>query len=112
MFGWLKSKLAAGWQNYEIAKAAEQLRSQLARLEMLPGSKHNLAERLTHYVFTGESESAVTELAGMQNTQFLLSNPSSLYSTHGEQIDLPTLVKLLPEDPELYLRLADVYDAT
>src|SRR4029453_2087270 len=114
MFGWLKDKLGASWQIAEIAKAAEQLRAQFDPLEKLPGAKPALAERLTRYVITGEAEDAVAELAAMQNTQFVLSNPSSYYSfsAHAARVDLPSLIKSLPEDPELYLRLADVYDST
>src|SRR5262245_18739165 len=112
MFGWLKEKLAPGWPATEIGKAAEQLSRQFEPLEKMPGSKAGLAERLTRYVFTGEPQDSVAELAAMQNTQFILSNPSTFYSTHPARVDLPDLVKLLPEDAELYLRLADVYAAT
>src|SRR4030095_13368708 len=90
MFGWLKDKLGASWQIAEIAKAAEQLRAQFDPLEKLPGAKPALAERLTRYVITGEAEDAVAELAAMQNTQFVLSNPSSYYSfsAHAARVDL------------------------
>jgi hypothetical protein len=112
MFGWLKDKFASDSQSVEIAKAAEQLKAQFEPIEKLSGAKPAIAERLTRYVFTGEPKDAVPELAAMQNTQFILSNPSSFYSHHAARVDLTLLVKLFPEDPELYLRLADVYDAT
>ena len=112
MFGWLKDKFASVSQSVEILKAAEQLKAQFEPIEKLTGAKPAIAERLTRYVFTGEPKDVVPELAAMQNTQFILSNSSSFYSHHNARINLSLLVKLLPEDPELYLRLADVYDAT
>src|SRR4030095_12503605 len=112
MLGWLKDKLSAGWQSSEVTQAAEHLRTQFEPLEKIPGGKQGLAERLTRYVFTGEEKAALSDLASMHNTQFILSNPSTFYSPHNRHVkDLPSLVKLLPHDPDLYLRLADVYDA-
>ena len=111
MFEWLKNKLSAGWQRDDIARAAEQLRTQFEPLKKLPGAKPNLAERLTRYVITGEEENAVAEVIAMQNTQFILTNPSAYYNIQAKQVDLPSLLKLLPDDADLYLRLADVYDA-
>ena len=112
MFGWLKDKLASGWQTAEITQAAEQLNAQFEVLEKMPGAKPGLADRLTRYVFTGEPQDVVAELASVKNTQFILSNPSTFSAGHIARVDLPALTKLLPEDPELYLRLADVYAAT
>jgi hypothetical protein len=48
----------------------------------------------------------------MPNTQFILSNPSNLYSSQSPKVDWSSLVKTLPEDAELYLRLAEVYNAS
>jgi hypothetical protein len=112
MLEWLKDKLATGWQSSEITKAAEQLSTQFEPIEKMHGAKPGLAERLVRYVFTGEPKDAVAELTAMQNTQFVLSNPSTFSSGHRARVELPSLVKLLPEDAELYLRLAEVYAAT
>ena len=109
MFGWLKDKLSG---NSELGKAADQLCAQFDVLGKLPGAKPDLAERLTRYVFTGEPGDVVAELAGMPNTQFILSNPATYLSYQTSRFDLSSWLKLLPEDSELYLRLADVYDAT
>jgi hypothetical protein len=109
MFGWLKDKLSGG---SELPKAADQLCEHLDILGKLPGAKPDLAERLTRYVFVGEPKDAVAELAAMPNTQFILSNPANYLSYQRSRFDFSSWLTLLPEDPELYLRLADVYDAT
>jgi Domain of unknown function (DUF4132)/HEAT repeats len=99
MFEWLKDKLA-GTPHH---KAAEALRADLAPLEQLPGSKPRLAERLTRFVFTGEGESVLADLASM--------NSSQLAYTMDRKRGLAAVVKLMPEDPQVLLRLARVYDA-
>lgn len=100
MFGWLKDKFA-GASHHE---AAEELRGELAPVEQLPGSKTGLAERLTRFVFTGEGESVFGELAAMNNSQ--------LAYAMDRRTGFPALVKLMPQDPTLLLRLARVYDET
>lgn len=109
MFGWLKDKLSG---SSDLPKAADQLCEHLDILGKLPGAKPNLAERLTRYVFTGESNDAVADLAAMPNTQFVLSNPAIYLSYQRSRFDFSSWLTQLPEDPELYLRLADVFEAT
>lgn len=110
MLGWIKDKIG-GSVSY---KAADAVRVQFRPLEQLPGSGHNLADRIARFVFTGEDEEVVAQLAAMQHTLQTL-NMSSLFIYSSPPANHPgllsPLLKLLPEDPELYLRLALVYEA-
>ena len=110
MLGWIKDKIG-GSISY---KAADAVRVQFRPLEELPGSKHNLADRIARFVFTGEDEEVVAQLAAMPHTLQKL-NMSSLFTYSAPPANHPGLLSplltLLPEDPELYLRLAKVYEA-
>jgi len=111
MFGWLKDKLSAGWKSSEISEAANHLHAQFEPLEKLNGVKPGLAERVSRYAFTGEPKDVIAELTALQNSQFVMSNAST-FSGQPRAKGLFSLVPLIPEDPDLYLRLADIYDAT
>jgi len=106
MLGWLKDKLS-GIKN--IA-AAEKLRTLLDPLDKLPAAKPRLADRLTHYVFTGDGAGVVAELAALQQTQSL-TVAGYYYSSGAPETGFSKLIKVLPHDPELFLRLARVYEA-
>src|SRR6185503_9659217 len=108
MFKWLNERLA-GTPHF---KAAEALRVEIEPLQKVKGAQPRLVDRLIRFVFTGEEEDVVAELATLQNTRYTITVPftyiqSSLTSRKG----LPSLIKLFPEDPKIYFRLATVYDA-
>ncbi len=109
MFKWLSERLAGT----PYFKAAEALRVELEPLEKVQGAQPRLIDRLVKFVFTGEDENVIAELAAMQNTAHVLAQ-RSYYFHHAQSPPkgLPGLVKLLPEDPKIYFRLATVYDAT
>jgi hypothetical protein len=108
MFKWLNERLA-GTPHF---KAAEALRVELEPLEKVQGAKPRLIDRLIRFVFTGGEENVVPELAAMPNTAHVLAQRSYYYHVpQSAGKGLPGLTKLLPEDPNIYLRLATVYDA-
>src|SRR5262249_38402039 len=108
MFKWLNERLA-GTPHPE---AAEALRVEFEPLQKVQGARPHLAERLVRFVLTGDEEKAVTELAALQNTRFLIASTApSFLPQQSPPKRLPGLIKLLPEDPKVYLRLATVYDA-
>ena len=111
MLGWLKDKLIPGQQ--ESSGAATALRAHFEPLEKVPGTKPHIAQRLTRFVLTGGGEGAVAELAALKGTSnaFLISAVNFAGTTLQPKQSLASLLRLLPEDPELYLRLARVYDA-
>jgi hypothetical protein len=106
MFDWLKDKVA----KVSTGATAEALRSQFKMLDELPNAPQRLVERLINYVLKGEGESVLADLAALKNTH--LAVPMTYVShRHLEQKGLPELIKKLPQEPNLLLRLAKVYDA-
>ena len=105
MLEWIKDKV-------KQAKAAEALRAEFQRIEKGPGAKTGLALRLTHFVLTGEDQGVLADLAALQHTRMAFTVSQYFYSTPPDGYKgLSGLVKFLPDDPELYLRLAQVYQA-
>ena len=78
MFGWLKEKVT---QAVDARAAANALHTEFERLEQTPGAQPRLADRLTKFVFTGEGESVVAEVAAMKNTHLGLLMLTSLHGT-------------------------------
>lgn len=107
MLGWLKDKVTGGTS----AQAEEALRAQFKPLEEIQGVKPRLVSRLISYIFTGKGDAVVAELAGMPDTHFTFASPYHFFGEKKKTSGLALLVKLLPHNPELYLRLAKVYDA-
>lgn len=110
MFDWLKNKV--GMQGQSYTKAASLLEMQLTPLERIAGAGKRIAERLTRFVLTGEGEAVVAELASLQSNQSYYIFSANL----GEIADtsvatIASIVEILPQDPNLYLRLAHVYEA-
>jgi hypothetical protein len=106
MLGWLKDKVT-GKPN---ARAAEELRAEFAPLEQVPGAPRRLANRLADFVLTGDGESALSDIAAMTNTHMAMPYIFT-YIDGGERKGLIKLINLLPQDPQVLLRLAKVYDA-
>jgi Domain of unknown function (DUF4132)/HEAT repeats len=107
MFKWLKNK-ATGVSN---EAAAERLRAEFKHLENVPNVPDRVAERLADYVLTGDSPNALAELARLQNVHLSFSYSVLLSHEETEKRGLPELVNCLPQDPEILLRLAKVYEA-
>ena len=105
MLKWIKDKVAQ-------AKVAEALRTEFKRIEQFQDVEAGLAVRLTHFVLTGEDEGVLADLGALQHTRMYFTVSQYFYSTPPDDYEgLPALVKFLPDDPELYFRLAKVYQA-
>src|SRR5262245_54589136 len=113
MFEWLKDKVAAGRQEISNVRAAGELQAQFAPLDKLPGAPPRIADRLVRYVLTGEGEGVVGELAALQGTSQALDMSAVGYRPGQGKLaaSLSKLITLLPENAELYVRLALVYEA-
>lgn len=106
MFGWLKDKVTGN----SNTRAAQDLRAAFAPLEQLPGSGRRLAERLAEFVLTGDGPSALSDVSKITNIHLSLPYVVGL-SDEAERPRLSQLVKVIPQDPQVFLRLAKVYDA-
>ena len=91
-----------------MLKAAEALLSEFAPLDDIHQTR--IAERLTSYVLTGENEDVLKELTAMSDTHWVLLGSGGYHSL--KERGLHAIVKHLPQDPQLYLRLARVCKAT
>jgi hypothetical protein len=113
MLEWFKNRLNSSLQVASSPEASKLLIKQLEPLEQVPGSTKGLADRLTRFVLNGEPESAVVELSALKGTSHRLLVSVAYYGggRRPSKRDLAALVTVLPEDPELYLRLALVFDA-
>src|SRR5260221_6525582 len=114
MLGWIKDKVVAGLQEMSNARAGEELRAQFTPIEKLPGAPARLANRLARYVLLGEGEGVVAELTALPGTNQALDMSALHYwgTSRGNLAEsLSKIVNLLPQAPEIYLRLALVYEA-
>ncbi len=109
VLGWFKNKI--GGEQHSFPEAEAELRTQLAKVEKFPNAKYGLLDRLINFALTGEGESVLSELSTIRPQ-------TSRYGSIDHEIfaspladHLARLGKLLPEDPELYLRLSRVYEA-
>ncbi len=109
MFDWLKNKVGGGSSDLKVAEA---LRKHFKLLEV-DGTRENLADRLTGFVLTGEAEEVIAELAAMQNTTHVFMTSIVYFGAVPAEprLSLASLLRLLPEDADVFLRLAKVYDA-
>ncbi len=106
VFGWLKNKVAGN----SGGRAAEELRAEFQLIEQVPGSTQGLAARLAEFVLTGDRASVISELSALRNAHMAFPYLSA-YNVASEQRGLPRLVNLIPQDPQVLLRLAHAYDA-
>src|SRR5260370_41994388 len=77
-------------------------------VEYAEGGIPGIAGRMAQFIVEGEDQASVSDLAAHR------SRPGIVYFSGGERQfsqGLVKLLKLLPEDPELYVRLALVYEA-
>ena len=77
----------------------------------MPGVRKGIAEGLARFVLTGEDESILAELSSTAGASCFLKMGSARYGGMSSNTSLPlsSLVKLLPDDHLLYLRLARLY---
>jgi HEAT repeat protein len=106
MFDWLKNRVA----RVSNIAAAEELRAEFRLLDELPNAPRGLVGRMVNYVLTGEGENVLADLTTLQHTHLAVPLVS-LRHNHLERKGLPELVKQLPQDPAVLVRLARVYDA-
>jgi len=108
MFKWLNERLAGT----PYFKAAEALRVELEPLEKVQGAKPRLIDRVIRFVFTGEEENVIAELAALPNTRHVIALAAYYFcAPPTARKGLPNLTKVFPEDARIYLRLATVYEA-
>jgi hypothetical protein len=114
MLEWFKNKVASGVQAISNAQAEQELRSQFAPLDSLKGAPRRIAERLARFVLTGEGQNVVGELASLPASPNALGMGGFHYGGGRSKLreSLSSLVNHLPQDPEVYLRLAQVYEAS
>jgi Domain of unknown function (DUF4132) len=113
MLEWLKNTVAAGKQQISNARAAGELQAQFAPIGKLPGAPSCIVDRLVRYVLIGQGEGVVVELAALQGTCQALDMSATHYGGGRPRLaaSLSTLITLLPENADLYLRLAIIYEA-
>jgi Domain of unknown function (DUF4132) len=108
MLEWLKGKVKQGLETGQKVLLAKAVSVHFAPLENAKGGIPGIAGRLAQFVVEGEDQASVSDLAAHK------SRPGIVYFSGGERQfsqGLAKLLTLLPEDPELYLRLALAYEA-
>lgn len=112
MLDWLKGKFKQGAEAGERLVMAKALREHFAPIEQRKGVRPGIAERLARFVVYGEDHNALNEITAPQSGTSAVAQIIH-YGGEGGQFakGLGALLKLLPGDPELYLRLALAYEA-
>src|SRR5262249_2308540 len=93
---------------------ANAVREHFAPFEKMKGVRQGIGDRLARFVLYGEQQIGLNEIAAPQGgAQPGIGQITSYYGGQRGQFSkgLGTLLKVLPEDPELYLRLALSYEA-
>src|SRR5215469_5566960 len=113
MLEWLKDKIKQGADAGERIVLAKAVREHFASLEQMKGTTPGIAERLARFVVYGEDQNALGQIAAPRSGTQLGIGQIIYYGGQRGQFSkgLGTLLKLLPVDPELYLRLALAYEA-
>lgn len=106
MFGWLKDKVTGN----SNSRAAAELRAAFAPLANVPRSPNDIADRLANFVLTGDDQSILSAVLAMKSTHtagmWYIFRPDE-----PEEKSFRKLVTVIPQDPQVLLRLAQVYDA-
>ena len=113
MLDGLKDKIRQGTDSGERLIWAKAVREHFAPLEKMKGARQGIGDRLARFVVYGEDQNALTEIAAQQSgTQFGIGQIIYYGGQRGQfSKGLGTLLKVLPEEPELYVRLALAYEA-
>ena len=108
MLEWLKSTVPRDLETGERASIAKALSAHFTTRLLGKTAAEGFAERLAGFVIDGENADALRELAaGLSRAAIGFDGFGASRSSE----NLATLVKLLPQDPALYVRLASVYEA-
>jgi hypothetical protein len=113
MLDWLKDKIKQGVDAGGRIVIAQALREHLAPLEKMKGVRPGITDRLARFVASGEDRNALNEITVPQSGTQRGIGQIIYYGGERGQFSkgLGVLLKVLPEDPEIYLRLALAYDA-
>src|SRR5215510_10075509 len=113
MLDWLREKIKQGADAGERLVLAKAVREHFSPLEKMKGTRQGIGERLARFVVYGEDQNALNEItAPRSGTQFGIGQIIYYGGQRGQfSKGLAALLKVLPEDPELYLRLALAYGA-
>jgi hypothetical protein len=109
MLDWFKKKI----NRTTTSAAADVLREQFAFFENIPGAGRNLVEHLTQFVLTGEGESVLADLAAIPGARGALPINLAYYGSYpnANVRSVLSVLEALPQDLEIYLRLARAYAA-
>jgi HEAT repeat protein len=113
MLDWLKDKIRQGADAGERLLWAKAVREHFAPLEKMKGTRQGIGDRLARFVVYGEDQNSLNEVACPQSSSQFGIGQIIYYAGERGQFSkgLGILLKVLPEDPELYLRLALAYSA-
>jgi hypothetical protein len=113
MLDWLKDKIKQGTDAGEHMVLAKAVHEHFVPLENMKGARQGIGDRLARFVVYGEEQNALNEIVAPQSGTQLGIGQIIYYGGQRGQFSkgLGTLLKVLPEDPELYLRLALAYEA-
>ncbi|HKW33416.1 MAG TPA: DUF4132 domain-containing protein [Candidatus Acidoferrum sp.] len=113
MLEWIKDKIKLGADASQRIVLAKAVREHFVSLEKMKGTTPGIADRLARFVVYGEDQNALGQIfAPSSNTQPGIGQIIYYGGQRGQfSKGLGMLVKLFPQDPELYLRLALAYEA-
>ena len=113
MLEWLKDKIKQGTDAGERIVLAKAVHQHFASLEKMKGTTPGIADRLARFVVYGEDQNALGQIfAPPSGTQPGVGQIIYYGGQMGQfSKGLGMLLKLFPQDPELYLRLALAYAA-
>ena len=104
----LKGKVTQELETGQRAAIAKALSAHFTTRQLVTTGAEGLAARLVDFVIDGENADALRELAASQSRAAIGFDH---YAASRGPENLAALVKLLPQDPSLYVRLASVYEA-
>jgi hypothetical protein len=108
MLEWLKGRVPQVLESGERAAMAKALSAHFTTRLLGKTAAEGFAERLADFVIDGENPDALRELAARQSRAAIGFDG---FGASGGSQNLAPLLKLLPQDPFLYVRLASVYEA-
>ena len=113
MLEWIKDKFKQGADAGQRVVLVKAVRQHFASLEKMKGATPGIGERLARFVVYGEDQNALGQIATPASGTQLGVGQIIYYGSPRGQFSkgLGMLLKLFPEDPELYLRLALTYEA-
>ena len=107
MLDWLKDKVQSGIGAVQQAALVSALTKHFAPLEDAKKGVPGIASRLSRFVVQGDDRRALQDLQASRGNRCYASNGWSTEQTRSYS----AFVKTLPQDPDLFVRLALAYDA-